>query len=430
MRFILDSHPDLACGPETNIASTAATLVLNWGTLEGAESSSRPGTAPLPPEAGRAVRDTIDQMFDRYLRRRGKKRWADKSLSTPSFAGLMARLYPDAQFICLFRHCMDVIASGVEATPWGLRGFGFSEYVMKHPGNDVAAIGNYWLDTAQNSLAFMEEHPQACHRVRYEDLVTDPEGTIAGIFGFLGMDQVPGIADLVFKTAHEGGGPSDPKIWFTRAITSGSMGRGVTVPADMLPPGLRGQINETLAKLEYRPVDEKWNEATAPTDPRVRPPSADLAASGAGPEQQAAKQALAARLESCDDNRRAVSAQWPELAGTKVTLIVQSADGPSDELRLTLGPRDGAAPAGGSGADRGREAVIVADPATWLGLLEGRVNLATELKASRLRYTDPDRKGLLRSAALHAATTLLGIATIPTLHTRTQPEEAPAGTAG
>lgn len=99
-----------------------------------------------------------------------------------------SRVYPAAKFICLFRHPMDVIASGVEVCPWGLHRFGFEPFVAQYPGNSVAAIGSYWLACAQAMLAFADKHPQACHRVRYEDLVTAPEETAAAIFTFLGAE--------------------------------------------------------------------------------------------------------------------------------------------------------------------------------------------------------------------------------------------------
>ena len=89
----------------------------------------------------------------------------------------------------------------------------------------------------------------------------------SGVEATPGDGAGPGIAELVFKTAHERGGPSDRKIWFTRAISSGSVSRGVSVPAEMLPPAMRGLINETLAKLECRLVDDEWNVASAPRRP-------------------------------------------------------------------------------------------------------------------------------------------------------------------
>lgn len=76
------------------------------------------------------------------------------------------------------------------------------------------------------------------------------------------------------------------------------------------------------------------------------------------------------------------------------------------------------------GDGQGREVIIAADPAAWLGLVEGRANLVTELRANRLRYYDPNRKGFLRFDALRAAATLLGIAKISTLHTPQRREPA------
>jgi hypothetical protein len=45
---------------------------------------------------------------------------------------LLVRIYPEARFLCLYRHPMDVIASGIEACPWGLNGYG--DFEQAHPG--------------------------------------------------------------------------------------------------------------------------------------------------------------------------------------------------------------------------------------------------------------------------------------------------------
>jgi hypothetical protein len=70
----------------------------------------------------------MDLMVGSYLARRRKKRYCDKSLSTAEHADLLTRVFPDAVFLCLYRHPTDVIASGMEACPWGLNGFGFDSY--------------------------------------------------------------------------------------------------------------------------------------------------------------------------------------------------------------------------------------------------------------------------------------------------------------
>ena len=124
LRFLLDSHPDLACPPETSLPSLCAQLATVWSLIEGAPLSANRGDEPpvIPAAAITGIRHTMDEMVGSYLQRRGRKRYCDKSLGTARFAELLLRVYPQAKFLCLYRHPMGVIASGIEACPWGLNG--------------------------------------------------------------------------------------------------------------------------------------------------------------------------------------------------------------------------------------------------------------------------------------------------------------------
>jgi hypothetical protein len=420
LRFILDSHPDLACPPETSIASVCAGLARTWDILESAGSGTgRPvhDPAPLPPHAALAVREAIDGVYGHYLRRRGKRRWCDKSLDSFQFADLITQVYPQAKFICLYRHCMDVIASGVEACPWGLHRFGFDPFVAQFPGNSVAAIGSYWLNVSGTILAFEEKQPDACHRVRYEDMVTAPEESAAGIFSFLGVGQVPGITEACFQTPHEGEGPGDEKIWFTAGVAPDSTGRGVSVPVAALAPQTIDAINETLGRLDYRPVDERWNATPGRMDPRADVPATTAANGATGHEEDraeltAAVAALSQKLVPGDPLRlRDISERWPTVAGATVAIIVQSPQGRHEELRLRF---DGAAREGGEADPVAR---VMASSATWQSLLSGSANLVTEMTSGRLRCVNKRDDHRIRSDEVHALATLLGIATIPMART-------------
>src|SRR5690348_5483843 len=136
LRFLLDAHPDLACPPETNLPGLCAQLATVWSLIEGAPLSATRGYEPpeIPAAAIAGVRETMDRMVGSYLARRGKKRYCDKSLGTARYAELLLRVYPDARFVCVYRHPMDVVASGVEACPWGLAGYGFDPYIAATPG--------------------------------------------------------------------------------------------------------------------------------------------------------------------------------------------------------------------------------------------------------------------------------------------------------
>src|SRR5580693_7409424 len=297
LRFLLDAHPELACPPETNLPGLCVQLATVWSLIEGAPLSANRGDEPpeVPEAAIVGVRETMDRMVGSYLARRGKKRYCDKSLGTARYAPLLARVYPRAQFVCVYRHPMDVIASGLEACPWGLNGYGFDPYIAATPGNAVMALANFWADNVRETLAAEERFPAQCFRLRYEDLVADPEATAAELFAFLGVAPAPGISRDCFSGERERFGPADYKIWYTSAISSDSVGRGWSVPAGMIAPPLLDVINELAGRLGYLAVDGEWGSTEPPADlrvPRITLP-AGSGQDGAGTADDAAAQAAA-----------------------------------------------------------------------------------------------------------------------------------------
>jgi sulfotransferase family protein len=442
LRFILDSHTDIACPPESGTPAALVGLARLWGVLQDTETNGGlVHPAPLPSaRATAALRAAVDDVFGEYLRARGKVRWCDKSLDAFQTTDLISHVFPDARFIVLTRHCMDVIASGVEVCPWGVSRFGFDPFVAQYPGNSVAAIGGYWLACTQANLAFAQAHPDSCHLVRYEDLVTAPEETAAALLSFLGAAPAPGITRAAFATPHDAGGAGDEKIWFTSSVSGHSVGRGVIVPANALPPPMRQMINEALAKLKYRTVEEDWNLASSPLDPRVDVPAAagDTGrGDGTAPDSEiqpavtAITERLAARSQAELD---AIAASWPATRGTTVRLVVR-ADG-GEQTITWQSAVDGAASAGsaanGEDIDQGeassQSATVIAAPATWQALLGGQANLVTEISTGRVRVVNRRDGHRLRSDEVHATAALLGLATIP-VRTGTgkpaQPQPAP-----
>jgi protein-tyrosine sulfotransferase len=305
LRFVLDAHPDLACPPETNLPVLCVQLATVWSLIEAAPLSATRGDEPpeIPEAAIAGVRETMDRMVGSYLTRRGKKQYCDKSLGTARYAPLLRRVYPEARFICLYRHPMDVIASGREACPWGLNGYGFDPYVAASPGNAVMALANFWTDNVQATLAAEDRFPDACLRLRYEDLVADPEATAAAVFEFLGVSAAPGITEACFSADRERFGPADHKIWYTSQITDDSVGRGWSVPAAMIAPQLLGVMNELSGRLGYLAVDGDWGTTEPPADLRVpvtpgtTEPGPDSVIGGEGDEAGGRDESLAAGAE-------------------------------------------------------------------------------------------------------------------------------------
>jgi hypothetical protein len=415
----LDSHPELACPPETDFSLACKYLVNTWRVLEDARAASS-GSPPNSELVLAAIRNAIDSAFGHYLQSTGKSRWCDKSPDSCWEADLLARLYPEAKFLCLYRHCMDVTASAVEQRPWGLGlrvGLEADSYVVQYPGNSVAACGAYWVAHVRRMLTFEQDHSELCHRIRYEDLVTAPEETTAGIFSFLGVADVPGITEACFQIPHQGNGPGDKKILFTSNVNSHSIGRGVEVPTLMLPQQLRTEINQALAELDYRTVDREWNETVGHIDPRVHREAGSAVADPPGnPEFDATLGAISTRVASrSDDELCVIIERWPFLAGQAVEVIVQGGDGEHQSLKWHFAPADAAATprltqANGQHVDENAKPItLAAGPATWRSLLEGTANVDSEQKAGRLRTLGTRAVRATRWDQLLAVAALLGI---------------------
>ncbi len=423
LRFIMDSHPDFACPPETRVAAMCAQLAFTWSTLENAGSGKQRlpwDPAALSARAIAAIRAAVGEAFGGYLRTRGKNRWCDKSLDSYQFAPIVAQIFPAARFIVLTRHCMDVAGSVVELSPWGLYSFGLAASSARYPGNSVAAVADNWLGCTELSLGFAASHPDRCHRVRYEDLVTAPEETAAAIFSFLGVRQVPGITEACFRTPHDRDGAGDQKIWLTSSVSSDSVGRGAAVPASALPPALRESVNRLLDTLGYRTIDDQWGAPGAPRDPRAGAagPAGPESPPGTGSRLSPALDALRARIGGRRPaDLREIVARWPCVAGRSLTLVVETADGRQGEFGWTF-PAGGPAaadltPGGQPPAAPGPAPplAIAATAATWLALLGGSASIVGEIAGGRLRPAGHGGGPRISSQEMHAIAALLGLAT-------------------
>jgi hypothetical protein len=274
LRYLLDTHPNIAAPPETFIAPALANLLSTHTTLTGYHT---PG---CDPEIREILASTAKKLFGQYASRQGKSRWCDKSLTSIDFAELLVDIFPDARFITLYRECTDVIMSAIEACKWGFNGYGFEPYVAHHPGNFVIAMGEYWADRVELSLTFERNHPERVARVLYEDLVSEPTLTLRRVLSFLDEPWSEQLSDpsLVFRDrALEG--PGDYKITYTHAISTSSIGHGWQVPRTHLPDVLRERINRDLVELGYQLLESE----VSPED--LEEPRTANAAGGNSPQR-------------------------------------------------------------------------------------------------------------------------------------------------
>jgi hypothetical protein len=486
LRLILDAHPDLACPAETNFIKICSQLASVWDTIDGtshryADSSGHhdgdgpgigdgdgwgigdsdgPADGDGVPEAVRdGIKALTGTVFGDYLRRRGKRRWCDKSLGTASVAGWFTKIYPKAKFICLYRHGMDVIDSGLEASPWGLIGYGFEQFSGPQPGNTVSALTAYWIEHTGRILEFERENGSRCLRVYYERLVAAPEATAGEIFSFLGVDDVPGITTRCFTSVGTDGGPGDHKIRATSKITADSVGRGARIPVMMIPLLQLKVMNHLLEELGYTAVDEAWRKSPFPPVP-LRPPDADppglTVADPTAPtaDQAAAEGTSQPRAERVpvlpfgdtgDRLVRSVLERMGRVFCARVTaafalapagvarpdhghgalaLVAYHTDQHklARSWRIDLETRNVAELDLGEGTAIEADWLVTGDVETWLAVLAGRANMSACMRSGTLRYIALDDEGhtaqdaLLSGRAeqrLQVARELLGLAGYP-----------------
>jgi hypothetical protein len=394
LRRILDAHPDLGCPPETNIAKICTQLMLPWSVMDPSSSEGS-----LSRHAQSSIHAVATSLFAEYLLRHGKVRWCEKSIGTAQVADRFFELYPKAKFICLYRHCMDVIDSGLEASPWGLTGYGFDQFAIKGNGNSIAALAAYWIELNARAVEFEKKHPDECLRVYYEELVRDPERVAADIFTFIGVDQAPGITERCLAD-RDGDvfGPGDHKIRMMSSISADSVGRGVRIPVNMIPPPQLRVLNHVLDQLGYATLDQAWQTSACPPAllqraPEPAPDSDDQClepAAGVSGESSVLDelgemigqraQAGMRRTRSSPEYRAARSkafgmvAYCPDVPGMARSWRVE----PERETLTVL-----------EGGDTERLSVdwlLTGEAKNWRAVLSGGINFASSLRSGHLRY--------------------------------------------
>lgn len=292
LRLILNSHPEVACPPETNLVEIFAkigfTVASTAARVKGDASVSDAATE----HATGLCREVAQQTLGAYAQAQGKSMWVDKSLASALFANVLVKVYPEGRFICLYRQCPDTVASLNEASAWSYESFGVLPFVQGSPANLVRALTEYWVDRVTLLQTFEQAHPELALRVRYEDLVAQPDAAMARVFAFLGVraDESVIASALALQTDETAVMPGDAKARFSKRIDSTSVGRGWAVPFDMLTPELRQRVDDLSRELGYLPLPNLRQYMTEPATPLISESAA------AGPHSREMRRLLEQRV--------------------------------------------------------------------------------------------------------------------------------------
>jgi hypothetical protein len=152
--------------------------------------------AEMPPEEKKRVMSFYQRCLQRHLYARGgsHKHYLAKN---PAFCPKLGSLYecfPDARIIYLVRNPLYVIPSFFSMMTFTQRVFG-DPAADRECREHILKLTRHWYTYP---LQRLERAPQDSYVVvRYDDLVADPEGTLADIYQHLGLPLNPTFASVL-----------------------------------------------------------------------------------------------------------------------------------------------------------------------------------------------------------------------------------------
>ncbi len=165
--------------------------------------------------------------------------WGDKTPMHVWHMEAIREVYPNVKFIHLIRDGVDVVNS----------------YLKSRDGYSIEQAANRWIGAVQAYEYFAKHHPDNCHVVRYEQLVTNPQEVIKKLCEFLAInydlskinqrDNVNKMGDVTVLKHHEN---------VFNSINTGSVGKGRKLLEQEERAILHKLIGTELKKYGYQSV--------------------------------------------------------------------------------------------------------------------------------------------------------------------------------
>ncbi len=180
VRAILDSHPNIACGPELRISNTIAKLWRQTRELTGSTLYSYYRLSDEDLRQGFA--DLLWSHLKPYQINSGKPRIAEKTPSNVLQFAELHTLFPESPLIHVIRDGRDVVSSLLTMDWIDNRTGEMFDFVQ-----DVNAASSLWVESIKSGCSMKDvKSAQGLYfEIRYEDIVHAPRKTLEGLFEFL-----------------------------------------------------------------------------------------------------------------------------------------------------------------------------------------------------------------------------------------------------
>jgi len=186
---ILDSHPDIACGPATGILDEIAYLCLS---MISSRSANRLSAYVSEEQVRDAMASTIRAIYGSYAKKTGKKIVVDRSPNNIWSFPLLAEILPEAKLIHLIRDGRDVACSQRDVGE-RLKTAGQSiESIADATFRSVYHCAAVWAETVRFGWEHCGPESSLAQTGRsfttfYENIVMSPESQIRNLCEFIGV---------------------------------------------------------------------------------------------------------------------------------------------------------------------------------------------------------------------------------------------------
>jgi hypothetical protein len=232
LRELLAGSGPVVCTAGTGIIPLCREVARSWNKVEN--RLGEPSALAIA-----SIRALVSTMSSVIVASGGGARWCETVIAPPDAVESFVAAFPATTLLCLHRRLDGVLAEGLRAYPWGLARSSFWPYSGRHPGNNVAAIAEYWADRTEALLGFESRRPSSCRRVKHDDLASeDGEQRFAELCTYLGL--------------HSGDRPlrvPQPASGMTQEVF-GALSRTTLYDADV-PPDVIQRIHELHISLGY-----------------------------------------------------------------------------------------------------------------------------------------------------------------------------------
>ncbi|MHC4249430.1 MAG: sulfotransferase family protein [Planctomycetota bacterium] len=263
LRRILQASPQVHIPPETHPLAGAIALYRSsrhrdWAELvrrvfalfECDEYFQRAFGISLQPLLARLEklvpgRRSLARMLDAFYRYHGEQtgqsfeKWGDKTPANTFAMSAIHAVFPRVQFVHTVRDGVDVVASMLEAKTTPALGT-----------LDGAALR--WKRSVAAARRFARRHRDACHEIRYEELVNHATETVAELCDFLSIRYDPRMTESLDHVREMGDVPIYGHLSkVTQPIGTGSVGRGRRELSRDDRARLQDLIGRQLSQLGY-----------------------------------------------------------------------------------------------------------------------------------------------------------------------------------